>query len=357
MKVFWILLLTSLAWPSWAHQSSDSFVYVNTATGEGRLDIAVSDLQRVFNLDDNEDTKITWQELSDKQAAIDRYVHARLALGSQETACTLTWQPVALTLHASGNYLALPFRAQCPSNSAWKIHYGILFDRDALHRALVRWNSHDSSGLTILTPTAPDFEIAEAHSRWIIFTDYFRQGVLHLLVGYDHLLFLLALLLPVMSRLIRPNARFGPALRDTLGLVTLFTIAHSCTLAMSALGVVKLPTALVEVLIALSVSGAGVVALIPHWHRYRFGLSFGFGLIHGFGFANVLAELTSTVSEQVVSLAAFNLGVEAGQAFIISLTLPTLYALRQWLHKARWSLPGSAYGVILCGLFWAWQRL
>lgn len=352
-----ILFLTGLATPAWSHQSSGSYLYLNSATAEGRLDVAIVDLQRVIDLDDDGDAQITWQELTARQTQIDRYVQQRFALDAQDAPCSLTWQTSALTRHVSGQHLAFPFAADCPTNAAWKLHYSVLFDRDALHRALVQWNTGDASGLTVLSPEAAEFTLPATSDGWQVFLDYFHQGVLHLLIGYDHILFLLALLLPVVARLLSLDVPLRSALRDTLGIVTLFTAAHSCTLALSALQVVQLPAALVEVLIALSVSGAGVVALVPAWHRYRYGLAFGFGLVHGFGFANVLAELAATWSDRIVSLAAFNLGVEAGQVLLIGLSLPVIYLGRGWLGKARWSVPGSASGIVLCGLVWAWQRL
>src|SRR3990167_3819896 len=319
MKTLWLLILMCLVLPARAHQTSDSYLYVNTATAAGRLDIALADLQRVIDLDANADAQITWQELTDKQTQVDSYVRQRLALDSQDAACTLAWQTPALTLHSGVNHLAFPFSADCPPHAIRKIRYGILFDRDALHRSLVHWSTGNASGVTILSPETAEFTVPASNSRWQVFADYFRQGVLHLLIGYDHILFLLALLLPMVARLMAPDTTLKPVLVDTLGIVTLFTVAHSCSLALSALWIVQLPPTLIEVLIALSVSGAGVVALVPAWHRYRHGLAFGFGLVHGFGFANVLAELAATLSDRVVSLAAFNLGIEAAQALLISL--------------------------------------
>lgn len=373
-------ILSSIASTSWGHQTSDSFLYLNTATAEGRLDIAVADLQRIVNLDSDADRQITWQELQDQQASLDAYVHPRLGISVAQLPCALSWQTPALTQHTAGNHLAFPFTVDCPNNAAWAIRYSILFDRDALHRGFLRWQHAaingtdnintdsiytDSNGLAVLSPDAPQFTLPENASDGSIFADYFHQGVMHLLIGYDHILFLLALLLPVVAHLIitsapahaTQTANLRSALLDTLGIVTLFTLAHSCTLALAAFGLVQLPATLVEIMIALSVSGAGVVALVPAWHQYRYLLAFGFGLVHGFGFANVLAELAPTLSHQIISLAAFNLGVEAGQALLISMVLPMVYFGRQALNKISWSVAGSAYGIIACGLVWAWQRI
>jgi len=356
MRKYCLLLLCGLLSPAWAHQSSDSYVYVNSAAADGRLDISISDLQRIVNLDENSDTHITWQELTAQSVQIEQYVQQRFAIDARTSSCAMTWHTPALTTHIGSNYLAFPFTVDCPPEESWTLYYNILFDRDALHRALVQWKTADASGMSILAPERAEFTLPASASRWSLFTDYFQQGVLHLLIGYDHMLFLLALLLPVVARLITPQATLKPAVLDTLGIVTLFTAAHSCTLALSALGVVQLPVSVIEILIALSVSGAGIVALVPAWHRYRHGLAFGFGLIHGFGFANVLAELSSTLSDQLISLAAFNLGVEAGQALLIGVGLPAAFLLRHQLGKARWGVALGSCSIVACGLFWAGQR-
>lgn len=375
MKALLFVILMSISGVSWSHQTSDSFLYLNTANAEGRLDIAISDLQRLVNLDSDNDGQISWQELQDQQKSLDAYVQPRISISTAQASCDLSWQTPALTQHAAGYHLAFPFTVECPDPAAWTIRYNILFDRDALHRSFLRWqhaafngtDSHhtENQGLAVLSPDAPQFTLPENASSGSIFADYFYQGVMHLLIGYDHILFLLALLLPAIARLIMPGSSLHAAqtiplrsaLKDTLGIVTLFTLAHSCTLALAALGIVQLPAALVEIMIALSVSGAGVVALVPAWHRYRHGLAFGFGLVHGFGFANVLADLAPTLSHQIISLAAFNLGVEAGQALLISLVLPMVFIGRHALNKITWSVAGSAYGIIACGMVWAWQRI
>lgn len=356
MKCMWLLLWLILTVPAWAHQTSSSFLYLDTQSAEGRLDIAVSDLQRVVDFDSNLDASVSWQEILGQQSVVEKYVHQRLQLGGIAMPCTIRWQPPALTQHTAAPYLAFVFTADCPDDTVREIHYSVLFDRDALHRALLHWESVSGGGISVIQPDETRFVVPMSGDHWQVFVDYCYQGITHLLIGYDHILFLLALLLPVTHMLIRTSMSLKSALLDTLTVVSLFTLAHSCTLALSALEVVHLPASMVEIAIALSVSGAGIVALVPAWHRYRYGLSFGFGLVHGFGFANVLSELVSGPTNRIVSLMAFNLGVEIGQVIVIIFLLPGIYFGRRWLNRAAWMLSGGAYSITLCGLLWAWQR-
>ena len=393
MNKLLVFLLLWLPLTAMAHKTSNGFVYIDTQTRSGRVDLAVADLLRITPLDNNADGKVTWEELQLHTPYLRNYIIAHLQISAAGSECLLQWQMPALTAHAEGYFLAFPFSMGCPASKAWQLRYTLLFERDALHRGLVRWQNANGEGLDVISPDEPELLLpdgassssaspslsvsASLASALRILHDYFVQGVHHLLVGYDHILFLMALLLPVMGMLSSAQSSVAsenaststwlqrawasekglrPAVFDTLRVVTLFTLAHSMTLALSALDIVRMPGTLIEVMIALSVSAAGVVALIPSWHPYRGVIAFGFGLVHGFGFANVLFELSPSVSQRVVALAGFNLGVEAGQAGIILLALPMSFALRFRLRRWVWTLPASAYVIVLCGLVWAWQR-
>ncbi|MEY3251178.1 MAG: hypothetical protein RL227_151, partial [Pseudomonadota bacterium] len=159
----------------------------------------------------------------------------------------------------------------------------------------------------------------------------------HIWIGFDHVLFLLALLLPAVGRWHQrrwqPVPRLRDAVVDVLGVVTAFTVAHSITLSLAALGLVSLPSRLVESVIAASVVLAALNNLrqprVPPRARVRIGIAFGFGLLHGFGFASVLADLGLPSGALVLALLGFNVGVELGQIAIVAVFLPLAYALRQ----------------------------
>lgn len=174
---------------------------------------------------------------------------------------------------------------------------------------------------------------------------FFRLGIEHILTGYDHLLFLLALLLR------------GGRLLSLLKIITAFTVAHSITLALAVLGVVTIPARIVEPAIAASIVW---IALENLWRKdappHRWLVSFCFGLVHGFGFASAIEPLKLPAGRLALALLGFNLGVEAGQAFVVALLLPLLL----WMRGSAWEpriVRAASLGVAAFGLVWLVERL
>jgi len=186
--------------------------------------------------------------------------------------------------------------------------------------------------------------------------------VVHLVSGYDHLLFLLCLLLPaVLARRVglwQPVAHWRNALLPVAGVVTAFTLAHSITLALAALGHVRISPSVIEPLIALSIVLAAIDNLWPILRNApRWTVAFGFGLIHGFGFAGVLGELELPAGELAWALLQFNLGLEAAQLAVVALSVGLLWQLRRWQGYPRWVLQvGSGFAALIGG-FWVLQRV
>ena len=177
------------------------------------------------------------------------------------------------------------------------------------------------------------------------FTAFLWLGVEHILTGYDHILFLLALLIV--------GARFAA----TLAIITAFTLSHSLTLALAALDVVQIPSTIVEPVIAASIVYVALENLLTRQHERRWMLTFGFGLVHGFGFASVLRELgIGRGVDAAVPLVAFNLGVELGQLAIACMMLPLIWRLakRPW-HAAR-VVPVCSVVIAALGAWWLVER-
>lgn len=196
------------------------------------------------------------------------------------------------------------------------------------------------------TPATPPTE--KSRSPGQTFGEFFKLGVEHIWTGYDHLLFLLGLLLVCRS------------FRSVITLITCFTLSHSITLGLAALDVVSAPASLVEPLIAASIVFVGVENLWRHGaeSRSRAWLTFGFGLIHGFGFASVLRDLGvgSHGGGIAVPLVAFNLGVEAGQVCVAAGVLPLL----AWLFRSesirRRGVRAASAVIAVAGLYWVIDR-
>lgn len=178
---------------------------------------------------------------------------------------------------------------------------------------------------------------------------FFKLGVEHILTGYDHLLYLAALILGC--------ARF----RLIVGIVTAFTLSHSLTLALATLGFVSPPSALVEQAIAATIVFVAIenIWLRGREPRFRHAVAFAFGLIHGFGFAGLLADLGVGAADGpvVVPLLCFNLGVETGQLLVIACALPLLVWARRRPRFVAHGQPAASLGVAALGLFWFVQRL
>jgi hypothetical protein len=192
------------------------------------------------------------------------------------------------------------------------------------------------------------------------FATYVHEGVWHIWLGFDHILFLVSLLLPaVLARrngAWRPAVSFRAAFVDVAKIVTAFTIAHSITLSLAALGVVSLPSRWVESAIALSVVLAALNNLFPVVANGRWIAAFGFGLIHGFGFAGALSDLGLPSGSLALSLAGFNIGVELGQLAIVAVFLPLAFALRATFAYRRVFLAGGSAVIATIAGVWLVER-
>jgi hypothetical protein len=200
----------------------------------------------------------------------------------------------------------------------------------------------------------------EPSSRWSPVVAYFRTGVEHIWSGYDHLLFLLSLLLP--AALLRrqqcwePQPALRRVLTEVASTVTAFTIAHSLTLTLATIGVLNVPTRAAETLIALSVVLAAMNNVWPVVCSRRWLVAFGFGLVHGLGFASLLTDLGLPSGTRVWALLGFNLGVEAGQLAIVAAFLPVAWYLRDSRIYRRLGMIGGSLAIAAIGVFWLTER-
>jgi hypothetical protein len=241
------------------------------------------------------------------------------------------------------------------------VDYRLLFDLDAQHKGLLRLTQGGQTSTAIFSQESAvqEFSIAE-RSLWGESKQFIHEGIWHIWLGFDHVLFLLALLLPAV--LIRVDGRwqaagdFSQVCWNVFSIVTAFTVAHSLTLSLAALDVVRLPSRLVESTIAASVGLAGLGNLFPMVTRQRWIVAFGFGLIHGFGFAAVLTDLGLPEDSLLLSLISFNLGVELGQLAIVSAFLPLAYAIRRSWSYPRLVLTGGSLAVVAIALVWLTER-
>jgi hypothetical protein len=349
-----------------AHKPSDSYLTLKV-TGkqvDGQWDIALRDLDMAIGLDADGNGELTWDEVRARQPDIAAYAMSRLALGvSGAGACPLAVSAHLLDDHSDGAYAVLKLRATCPLEVATlDVDYKLLFDIDPQHKGLLRLEHGALTSTAIFTPDSARqvLQVADA-SRWRQFFDYVKHGVWHIWIGFDHILFLLSLLLPAV--LVRAEGRWQAraTLRasgiEVLKIVTAFTLAHSITLTLATLGVVALPSRIVESAIALSVVVAALNNLWPVITRRLALLAFAFGLIHGFGFASVLLDLGLPQSSLLLSLVGFNVGVELGQLAIVAAFLPLAYLARGTAFYRKAVLFAGSCLIVAIALAWLAERV
>jgi hypothetical protein len=357
-------LLYALSLGALAHQPSNAYLdlRLDGTRLEGQLSVGLRDLHAALGLDTDRDQQLSWGEVRSAQARIVAYAQERLRVRADGALCRWNVETLLIEDRVDARHAALALAGSCPGAPAeLSLDYDLLFDLDPTHRGLVSLSAGGSTQAAVFSPgrATLDFTVGGS-SRGRLFADYLREGVWHIWIGLDHILFLLALLLPAV--LIRASGRWHPArgLAATawpvLGVVTAFTLAHSITLSLAALELVRLPSRWVEAVIALSVALAALNNIWPLVSGRRWLLAFGFGLIHGFGFASVLGELGLPAQARVLGLFAFNVGVELGQIAIVLVAVPVAYALRTTAFYQRGVMPwGSALVALLAG-WWCVER-
>ena len=362
MRTLLTLLLWLVAAAAAAHKPSDSYLTIERHGAEiqGQWDIALRDLDAAITLDANGDGEITWGEVRARNAAIAAYALARLDLASGGAACKLDAGDVLIDEHSDGAYAVLRLSAACPTaDPVLSVDYRLLFDVDPTHRGLLQYVEDDRSYSVIFSAGARTHKLGTG-TRGQQLAAYVHEGVWHIWLGFDHILFLLSLLLPAV--LLRrdgawlPAESFRGAFWDVAKIVTAFTVAHSITLTLAALEVVTLPSRWVESAIALSVVLAAVNNVAPVVSHGRWLAAFGFGLIHGFGFAGALRDLGLPSGSLALSLFGFNVGVELGQLAIVALFLPAAFQLRgTWTYRRVVLAGGSTLIATIAGI-WLVER-
>lgn len=347
-----------------AHMLSVSHLDVTTS-GESdpiriELDLAIRDLALTIPLDANRDEIVTWGELSAARPASDELVEDGMRLFKGGQRCPMRIVGHGVRRYDDGAYATTLAEARCAGTGDLSVRYTLFFDRDPQHRALL--TIHQPSGTTtgIASPTQP--VVAIGGGSWVsTLRAFVVEGVHHILAGYDHLAFLLLLLLP--SVLVRDAGSWRAARsgRDTAvavaKVVTAFTLAHSITLTLATLGLVTPAARWTEAAIAASVLLTALNNVRPVVTRHLALMAFSFGLIHGFGFAGALLELGLPPGSRAAALVGFNIGVELGQLMVVAPLLPLLFALARTRAYRAWIMPLVSMAVAVLAAWWLVQRL
>jgi hydrogenase/urease accessory protein HupE len=327
----------------------------HTNSLEATLTLAVKDAAQVADLDQNHDGTVSQTEFGRGQSQLDAAVARQIVIAADGKVVKDS------SIHSGldeNNNVEVLLNFDAVAFPHLEIQSKIIASLPLGHRQYLQvQNSRGDTIFERLLSAAADratVEMPDAHSSTSAleavssFTNFLCLGVKHILTGYDHLLFLFGLLLVARGFF------------SSLGIITSFTIAHSITLAVATLHLVQIPSRIVEPLIAASIVFVGAENLlrgdIPKARRL---VPFGFGLIHGFGFASALREarIGSGTGGIVLPLFSFNLGVELGQIMVAALALPIIWKLRENpMFIARWA-PACSAAVVLLGSFWFVQRV
>jgi hypothetical protein len=347
-----------------AHKPSDSYLTLRPAgtTVEARWDIAVRDLDHALGLDADGDGAVTWGEVRRRESAVVAQALSGLAVSADGRACAAEARPLQSVEHSDGGYLVLPIAFRCPqAPRALTVDYRLFFAIDPQHRGIVRLDDGSERTL-VLGPRDGVRTLALGAGRvGPSFVSFVGQGVGHIWGGLDHVLFLIALLLPSVLRRTggawTPVPQLRSAAGDVARIVTAFTAAHSLTLSLATLGLVSVPARLIEPGIAASVALAAANNVRPLFGPDRWVVAFALGLLHGFGFSSVLADAGLVGSSLARALVGFNVGVELGQLAIVGVFVPAAFLLRHTGGYRRLALVGGSLAITAVSLVWVVQRI
>jgi hypothetical protein len=347
-----------------SHESSTSYLKLDArADGSlnGSLDVSVLDLSWSVPLDADGDGRVLWREVEAARPSIATLVADKLIVERGGRQCTFHVTDVLVTRHVGEPYLSLPFSGRCEAVGLLGIHSDLFFSEDSGHRTLFDVHTASGSMAGFLMVSVREWKQSLAPNPWTTFAAFVVQGIWHVWTGYDHLAFLLSLLLPCALTAgrgaWRPADGLKVVLRDLLRITTAFTVAHSITLGLATLQVVSVSARIIEPLIAATIIMAALLNLFPQAARLRLPLAFSFGLIHGFGFALALSELAPVRGQIVALLAGFNIGVELAQLSVVLLVAPVLVLLRQSAVYATRLMPAASGAVAVAGFIWLGARL
>jgi len=374
LSLFVVLLASFWSPTAAAHNPGQSYIFLRVYDDrmEARLEITAEDLDEALGLTLWADERFTLDEAEAHLDSIRAYAESHLGFTVGSEALGLQFSEYDVRDVGFGTFILLTYELTnldaIPDELV--VMYDVLFDEDSEHINMLviehNWKAatfnNEANVSLIFTPNdrRQTLDLANG-SMWTGFWGLIKLGTWHIWIGLDHILFLLALVLPSVlfleNKQWKPVTSFRPAFLNILGIVTSFTVAHSITLTLAGLGVVSLPGRVVETIIAGSIIVAALHNLFPRVGVREWMIAFVFGLFHGFGFASVMGDIGMVGEHMALSVLGFNVGVELGQLAIIAVVFPILYLIR----KARWYVPvvvriGSMVLIALASV-WMVERL
>jgi len=363
MKKF-LLLIILLSGPASLVQAHDpglsrANVKLSDAGLSIHMEISRQDLELLVPIDTDHNGTVITEELSAVRSDLELLISSGINVRTARD----KYQPNFISIEqATEDGIAIDLQYELSDTSEVQIHIPLIAQLARGHRQYLTVLDANGNLLAqhILAASSPPVVLHQTGPDQLsVFRAYLTEGIWHIWIGFDHILFLLTLLLPAVL-VYRASTwysvdRLRPAIKDVFKVVTAFTVAHSITLALAVLDVVSLSPRMVESFIAFSVLVTSVNNLRPIFPYSRWLLAFGFGLIHGFGFASVLMDLGLPGDALLVSLLGFNLGVEAGQLAIVAVVFPVIAFLRHTTFYRAWVFSGGSAMAALIATVWIYE--
>ncbi|MFC5449956.1 HupE/UreJ family protein [Paenibacillus aestuarii] len=345
------VLFFGTASTSFAHTQSMGYSDIYVKANEINYSLFLDQQDLLGQMDANKDNDLENEELLSQKGNLKLLLQKELRIDVDSN--PLKMDLISMNLATKGSTRGVVFQLKFTADEVIEqinIHYNLVFEDTPSHTSVLMVHSGAFFYQDVLDinkkdiqVTFPQSETAQSETGFVLWK-YFVLGIEHILSGYDHLLFLLSLLL------------IASHFKDALKIVTAFTVAHSITLFLVASGRIHVISSWVEVLIALTICYVAMENLFVQKAKWRWILTALFGLVHGMGFAGALAETGLPKRNLLGSLVTFNLGVEAGQLMILCLLLPLLIWLRRFPWYRKMMISTSCF-IFLLAFYWSIQRL
>jgi len=314
------------------------------------LEVETRLLENEQLMDDSKNGIISYKELRNHQNILTNYTYRHFKLSDEKRVLPFSNAKVMFHRYQDQTYMQVTKNFQHIKLNKLHLHYDMFFELEKSDKLLIHLDKN--RGDYVLSTNEREYDFSNYRmSQFQRLYIFIKTGILHILDGTDHLLFIMMILLPMLYKGI------STSLWDIFKIVTTFSIAHSLTLVISSVGLLHPNTVFIESSIALSIFIVAFMNFFAQYNHVNKKIVFAFGLIHGFGFANVLeiGNVDNTLSF-VVALFGFNLGVEFGQIFVIMLLLPLLYLVSMTKFTNSFIKLTALFAMIIAG-FWFLQRI
>ncbi|MEM7352169.1 MAG: HupE/UreJ family protein [Acidobacteriota bacterium] len=371
-----------LLWPSiaQAHTTGESYVWLNVEPTHlaGRFELSIDDLVAKLELAIPEDAAARQQAIEATASEVQSYLRQHFEIASGGVPLPYDFTATNLVdVENLGPFVQYHYRTPAIEvPDLLEVRNTVFLEGDRFYRSLLcieydrrRDTEYGEEFTALVFSSANDEQVLDLTDIRALLRvrDFVWQGILHIWIGIDHVLFLVALLLTAVLQRSpeksgegpggwQPVGSFRAALWNIIKIVTTFTVAHSITLSLAALDIISLPSQLVESIIALSIVLVAINNVLAKFTEGNWILIFFFGLFHGMGFASVMGELPFRIMHLVQVLIAFNLGVEIGQLVIVAAIFPLLFLSRRWQGYRPVILTGGSIAIGLMAAYWFIER-